>query len=104
MKRIPRKFRMGAHEIVVQIVSREEMGRLADDKDNPPWGLYKPGENRIYVQEVRRGLNRQAQLHTFYHELFHALFWNLGRLGMYEDEVLVDQSANLLMQALQSAE
>ena len=105
MKRIPQSFKLGAHRIEVRVVSKEEMAKLFDgDMESPPWGLFVGGENRIYIQKARKGFNKQAQLHTFWHEFFHALYWNLGRTEMFADEVLVDQCGNLLLQALQSAE
>lgn len=102
MKKIPQRFRLGAHTVEVRIVSEEEMQRIYGD--DAPWGLFVGGENRIYVQKVRRGFNKQAQMHTFWHEFFHALYFYLGRMDMTSDEVLVDQCGNLLLQAIQTAE
>lgn len=103
MKTIPRTFQLGALQFRVEIVSQEQMADLSGERESPPWGLCNPGEGAIYIQEVRKGFNKQAQLHTFWHEFFHALFWSLGRTEMYVDEVLVDQCGNLMLQTMQTA-
>lgn len=98
--RVPKSFDLGANTITVHIVTSEKMQEVAGDT---PWGLFVPGENRIYLQKVRPGFNKEAQLHTFWHEFFHALYFGLGRRKMWSDEVLVDQCGNLTLQALKSA-
>lgn len=103
MKTTPRTFQLGALQFRVEIVTKEQMADLTGEHDNPPWGLCHPGEGVIYLQKARKGFNKQTQLHTFWHEYFHALFWSLGRVEMYHDEVLVDQCGNLTLQAIQSA-
>lgn len=99
MKRIPRSFRLGAHEITVKIVSAAEMALHDADE---PLGLWVPQELTIYIQKAHRGLRKEVQLHTFWHEYFHALFWCLGRMTESGDEILVDQCGLLTLQALQS--
>lgn len=94
---------MGALQFRVEIVTQEQMAEITGERENPPWGFCRPGDCTIYVQKVRKGFNKQTQLHTFWHEFFHALFWSLGRTEMYHDEVLVDQCGNLTLQAIQSA-
>lgn len=103
MKTIPGEFQLGALQFRVEIVTQEQMAAISGDSENIPWGLFCPGDGTIYVQKARRGFNKQAQLHAFWHEFFHALFWSLGRMEMYHDEVLVDQCGNLMLQAVQSA-
>jgi hypothetical protein len=100
MKRIPKSFRLGAHEITVKVVSAEEMTAV---EESEPLGLWVAQELTIYIQKARRGLRKEVQLHTFWHEFYHALFWCLGRMAESDDEILVDQCGLLTMQAIQTA-
>jgi hypothetical protein len=107
MKRIPKAFHMGPYRIEVHIVSAEGMNqvckRVGMDADSP-YGLTVFGESRIYIQKVRKGFNKQSQLHTFWHEYFHMLFHHVGREHLSVDETLVDQCGGMHLQAMQSAE
>jgi len=106
--RIPKSFTLGPHEIKVRIVSEKEMTEIdaeseqpSEDEYGPPFGLFVRGENALYVQEVRKGFCKQQQLHAFWHEYFHALFFALN-LDFATDEVLVDQCGLLMLQAQQT--
>lgn len=101
MKRIPKQFRLGPHTITVVQVTASEMEAVNEDG---PLGLWVPTELTIYIQKAHRGLRKEVQLHTFWHEYFHALYWCLGRMDEAYDEVLVDQCGALTLQALQSME
>lgn len=115
VSRIPRQFQLGPHTVKVSIVSYADMERVArtpnadydpddDDEDKSvPWGLWVRGENAIFVQRVRPGFNASQQLHTFWHEYFHALFSMLNRPGMSDNEELVDQCGLLHLQMQQTA-
>lgn len=100
MKRIPRSFELGPHTITVQVVSDAEMAELSPDV---PLGLWVSGHLTIYLLKPRKGLRKDVQLHTFWHEYFHALYWCLGRMDECDDEVLVDQCGLLTMQAMKTA-
>ena len=101
MKKIPKHFRLGAHEITVKVVSAAEMAQLDEDA---PLGLWVAQELTIYVQKAHRGLRKEVQLHTFWHEYYHAMFWCLGRMDASDDEILVDQCGLMTMQAIQTAQ
>lgn len=99
MKRIPKSFQMGSHVIEVKQVTAAEMETLNEDG---PLGLWVPTALTIYIQKPCKGLRKEVQLHTFWHEYFHCLFWCLGRMEESYDEVLVDQCGLLTMQAHQT--
>lgn len=111
MKRIPKGFQMGPHWISVAIVSEEEMRDIVNKADTPlgprelvPKGLTVFETNEIYVQKAHRGFTKQSQLHVFWHEYFHMLFWCIGRERLSRDETLVDNAGAMQLQAIQSAE
>ncbi|MBH1451087.1 hypothetical protein I5U35_02400 [Stenotrophomonas maltophilia] len=99
--RVPKRFRLGPHEIEVQFLLQSEIN---DKAGGSVLGLWVPGELTIYLAKPSKTLKKEVQLHTFWHEYFHALYWCLGRMDESADEVLVDQCGLLTMQALQSAE
>lgn len=45
----------------------------------------------------------EEYLHTFLHELNHAIFWAMSKEKLWSDESLVDGHAGLLLQALVTA-
>lgn len=107
---IPRRFRLGPHEIKVRIVSIETMracniaanGPKAES-DEVPWGLWVAGENAILLQEARTCFSKDVQLATFWHEYFHALFDIAGESRLSSNEGLVERCAQLQMQMLRTA-
>lgn len=101
MKKIPKRFRLGAHEIEVRVVTEAEMTAVDADA---PLGLWVSSELTIYVQKPNKKLRKEVQLHTFWHEYYHAMYWCLGRTRLSEDEILVDQCGLLTMQAMNTAE
>ncbi len=100
MKRIPKSFKLMAHTITVQLIEEEELERRAGGV--PAYGLFVPGELTIYLQNPNRKCKRSVVLQTFYHELFHALFWVANH--QWTNEKLVDQCGHLLHQAVSTAE
>ena len=111
---IPKQFQLGPHTVKVRLVSYAEMERIAqtpnpdfapdeDEDKSVPWGLWVRGENAIFVQKVRLGFNVSQQIHTFWHEYYHALFSMLNRPGMSDNEELVDQCGLLHSQMQQTA-
>jgi hypothetical protein len=111
MKRIPKGFQMGPHRISVMLVSEAEMRDVVNKSDTPlgprelaPKGLTVFETNEIYVQRCTRSFSKQNQLHTFWHEYFHMLFWCVGRERLSRDETLVDNCGAMQLQAIQSAE
>lgn len=110
MKRIPKGFQMGPHWINVVLVSESEMraacvssGLHLGSTEGAPKGLTVYETYQIFVQKVTRGFSKQAQLHTFWHEYMHMLFWCVGRERLSRDETLVDTCGAMQLQALQSA-
>lgn len=112
VSKIPKQFQLGPHVIKVHLVSLDEMRKInttpipdteAAEDDGVPWGLFIRGENVIFVQKVRLGFNESQQLHTFWHEFYHALFSALNENDMHTNERLVDQCGLLHTQFLQSA-
>ena len=107
--RIPKSFTLGPHTITVRIVSPEKMQKVIESiadpddtvEDGKAWGLFIRGENAMYIQEVGKGFCKQQQLHSFWHEYFHALFYALN-LECATDEVTVDQCGLLMLQAQQT--
>lgn len=111
MKRIPKGFQMGPHWISVHIVSEARMLEVAKQSDTQlglfelaPKGLTVFESNEIYVQRCTKRFPKQNQLHTFWHEYFHMLFWCVGRERLSRDETLVDNCGAMQLQAIQSAE
>lgn len=99
MKRIPKSFGLAGQRFDVKFVDDEEMERRAGA---PAYGLFVPDELTIYLVRPRRALKRSVILQTFYHELFHAIFWVANH--KWTDEKLVDQCGHLLHQAVMTAE
>jgi hypothetical protein len=48
--------------------------------------------------------DEEEYLHTFLHELNHAIYFTMGNEERYKDEYLIDGHAALLLQALVTAE
>lgn len=60
--------------------------------------------NECLIELSSRCKNSEETLHTFLHELNHAIFWAMDKQKLFEAEGLVDGHASLLMQALTTAE
>jgi hypothetical protein len=101
VKRIPKQFRLGAHDITVKTVTAAEMAQVDPSE---PLGLWVAQELTIYVQKPNKHLRKEVQMHTFWHEYYHALFYLLGRERLSADETLVDQCGLLQMQAMNTAQ
>lgn len=99
MKRIPKAFWLAGHRFSVLLVDGEELERRAG---KPAYGLFVPDELTIYLHRPSKKLKTSIVLQTFYHELFHALFWVANH--QWGNEKLVDQCGHLLHQAVTSAE
>jgi hypothetical protein len=87
---VPRTFKLGGRNWVVEYT----------DELEDALGLCKAHEARILLAS---GMDKEATLHTFYHELFHAIFATLGREKLDSNEGLVDSCGNLLLQFLSTA-
>lgn len=99
MKAIPKSFSLGPHEITVHEVTVEQMMEI---DPTGPLGLWSRDAHTIHVQKPRRGFTKSAQLHTFWHELTHAVFETLGFDELSHNEQLVDLVGLLLLQATQT--
>lgn len=103
MTKIPKRFQIGPHTITVNLRSPAEMAKLNESGDGPLWGQWRQGENAIYLRKVGDGFNASQQMHTFWHEYFHALFTLLNEGELTNNEKLVDQCGLLTMQMMQTA-
>jgi hypothetical protein len=80
------------------------------DTQRPLYGLHDPGGQTIKIgQKDEFGVNRHPQsiLHTYFHEIIHAIdnVYNGGKLTAWEHgEDTVDQLAEGLLQFLQDNE
>jgi hypothetical protein len=103
VKGIPKRFKLGPHEITVKVVSLAEMEEACrGHHDEAPWGLWDMGASTIYIRRVHKGFPPSMQLHTFWHEFMHAAFETLGYERLSHNEQLVDQMGMMLMQAHQT--
>jgi hypothetical protein len=100
MKRVPKAFALAGHRFTVKIVDEETMLRLTGGKG--AYGLFVPDDLAIYLLPPSRKLKRSIVLQTFYHELFHAIFWIANH--KWTDEKLVDQCGHLLHQVITTSE
>lgn len=55
------------------------------------------------IELSAKNADAEELLHTFLHELNHAIFWTMDKQKLYENEALVDGHASLLLQALTTA-
>lgn len=111
MKRIPSSLQMGPHTVQVRIVSAEEMreeckrtNTALSDKAPAPLGLTVYEEYTILIQKCRKGISKHLQMHAWWHEYFHMLFYCIGRERLADDELLVDNCGAMQLQAINSAE
>lgn len=95
---LPSRFTLGPHVITVRIVTAEEMA----EHHESALGLWIPTLLTILIVEPSDTLKPEVQIHTFWHEFSHAMFWCLGRMDECADEILVDQCGMFLTQAMTS--
>lgn len=95
---IPKSFQLLGHTITVRIVSKRDWEALAeqsDDMDEGDLGYWIPDRNLI----VLRRQPKSQLLHTFYHELMHAVLFYMNS-PLWTDERFVDNASGLLAQAI----
>ena len=69
------------------------------DYENPPRGLCDPNTQIIYLH--RDHLSHVDMVHTFYHEVMHALLFSLGQFSNKQhDETTVDAWGDKLAQIM----
>lgn len=100
MKRVPKAFMLAGHRFTVTFVDGETMRKKSGGID--AYGLFIPNELTILLLTPGRHLKKSVILQTFYHELFHAIFWIANH--RWNDEKLVDQCGHLLHQVAMTAE
>jgi hypothetical protein len=101
MRRIPKAFQLLGHTYTVRIVSARDWDALCDeveDMDEDDVGYFIPAKNLIVIKRQIR----TQMLHTFYHELMHAIYFNM-HINLPHDEQHVDQAGGLLAQAMDTA-
>jgi hypothetical protein len=59
-------------------------------------GLTDPGDCTISLSSKNQ--NDEELLHTFYHELMHAVLFTMGNEKLYRDEFIIDGIGGLLAQ------
>jgi hypothetical protein len=89
------------HTITVRIVKKRDWEALADkyDEIEDTVGWWVPDDDLIVLLRQPRA----ALLHTFYHELSHAILHYMNNKLEY-DEKFVDDFGGLLAQAMDTAE
>src|SRR5688500_12575806 len=100
MKRIPKAFKLAGHRFTVKTIDEDTMLRLTGGKS--AYGLFVPDDLAIYLLPPSRKLKGSIVLQTFYHELFHAVFWVANH--KWTDEKLVDQCGHLIHQVMTTSE
>lgn len=102
MKRIPKTFQLLNHTYTVRIVSERDWESLCeelpDEMDEDDLGYFIPRKNLIVVKRQKRS----QMMHTFFHELMHAIYYNM-HINLPHDEQHVDQAGGLLAQAMDTA-
>lgn len=95
MKRIPKRFKVFAHVIDVTLVNADKWHHTDCS------AYFSPDFDRIYV---RRQGNTALEMHSFWHEVSHAIMHFLNRDALYADEVLIDNMGAVLAQIMDTAE
>lgn len=104
MKRIPKTLQLLGHTITVRIVSRRDWEALVEEVDDPEnmdesdVGYWIPDDDLIVIKRQ----SKAQMLHTFYHELMHAVLYYMNS-PLWTDEVFVDNSSGLFAQAMDTA-
>lgn len=93
MKRIPKSFKLMGHTITVQVIHRSNW------EIEEASGYFDPDKNEILLLRQPRTI----VLHTFYHEVTHAILYVMGH-KLYGNESFVDQVGGLLAQLMDTAE
>jgi len=102
MKRVPKQFSLLGHTITVRIVPKRDWDALLDeceDMEEGDLGYWIPADNLIVLLRQPKS----QLLHTFYHELMHAVLYYMNS-DMWTDEIFVDNAAGLFAQAMDTAE
>jgi hypothetical protein len=99
MRRVPKKFFLLGHEITVRIVSKRDWDALCEDYDiEGAVGAWRHRDHAIILLRQPRS----QLLHTFAHELTHAILDMMNDKLSY-NEKWVDQFGGLLAQALDTS-
>jgi len=87
------------HTIKVHIMSRRDWDALAEKYDDmeDSCGFFVADDNLIVLMRQPRS----KLLHTFHHELTHAILFYMNN-KLWRNEAFVDQFAGLLSQALET--
>lgn len=94
---IPRKFELGPHKYRIKFLKT-----LARRTGN--WGLCTPAKQEILLQLPDKDVSESTIISTFFHELSHALMYEMGEEELYANEKFVDKLGVLLHQFFISAE
>lgn len=95
MRKIPARFELLGSTITVKV--RDD---LYDEAEC--YGRWTPSKHLIELQEVGPDVTKTFQLQTFWHEVMHAVFDNIGRPELSEDEALVDLVGQCIHQVLKT--
>jgi Zn-dependent peptidase ImmA (M78 family) len=89
--RIPSSFQLGGLTFTVKVLPTKKW------PDPEAVGLFRPDKNEILLLHDK---DRSKLLHSFFHELEHAILHVMNRDKLYRDEAFVDLHSCLLLQAL----
>lgn len=74
------------HKILVKFVSEESLRAMTKTKDDEEiWGWFNSSDNALYINRIQ---DIEKMKHTFWHELAHALEYDLN--GITDEEVRAD--------------
>lgn len=96
---IPKQFTMMGRTFKVRMHDKP----IPDDDDPRGPGLLGRCDHDQGVIHVCKQQAKDSQVHTFYHEITHAILGALGRETLNRDERFVDQFSGLLLQVLKTS-
>lgn len=91
--KIPKTFTLFGREYVVKVIPAKEW----DEPDAV--AKYLPADGLILIKRTSGDL----MVHSFLHEMMHAIYDALDESELYANEKLIDTTAGLIHQALKSA-
>jgi len=87
--KLPKKIKVG--NIPYDIIIGEENQKFLDEAESTGW--HSPKDQVILIGE---GLSPEVTRNTFFHELTHAILYEIGAMNEYDNELLVQSIANEL--------
>ncbi len=96
MRSIPKRFNVLGHTIKVVTINRQDWATLAESYPamEAVTGFYNTALDLIVVKQQQK----EHMLHTFYHEMMHAVLYHMDH-KLWEDEKFVDKLSAFITQA-----